>query len=326
MTKQRNLSKFFQITGIFFALFFAILVIIKYKNGGFTATPSAEKLSVSGTAVQVTDVFVNDSGTNGYIHGVWGLGSNYNDPNRHEPHCGVILKELHYPQLRKIIFGKLAEETVWESDVDGPENYGNPFAGCPNLEEVQVEEGNPHLVAENGMLSYRKGTLIACLPKKEGDVSISDNIHTIGIGAMNGCIRIRSLSLPKTVERIREGALGDMKRCKEYKVSPENTKFCTVDGVIYTKDKKELVAYPAGKDNLEYHILQGVEKICAGAFMGTEHLKEVYLPDTLKIIETEAFRDCTSLEEVHAQQKLTNTGTDVWKGCKKRLKHPKTLG
>ena len=44
-----------------------------------------------------------------------------------------------------------------------------------------------------------------------------------------------------------------------YEVSEENNTYKTVDGVIFSKDGKELVAYPGGKKVLTYTIPEGTQ-------------------------------------------------------------------
>ncbi len=315
--KYKNLNTHILFVLILFILILGVFVCIK------TSMISSPPSMVSSTSVQSTDVFVNENGDIGYIHGIWGFGFiNPNESDDNSPYCGVMLSSLHYPEIRKLIFGKFAEETVWESDMERPSDFSNPFVGCPKLEEIEVEEGNRYLTTESGMLFHVKGTLIACVPQKDGDVRIPEMVHTLGICAFNGCSRICSLYLPASIETIKDGALGDMTNCTKYVVDRENQSFCSIDGIVYTSDRKQLVAYPAGKESDSYHIPNGVERICAGAFMGAENLKKVYFPQSLKSTGVEAFRNCEKLEKVVQTNELHSLGTGTWNGCKKLKERP----
>lgn len=304
-------------------LILGAFIVIPYVRGNYIITPSSSISIVSGTSVQCTDVLVDENGETGYIHGIWGLGFiNPNETADNSPYCGVMLSSIYYPEIRKLVFGKHAEQTVWENDIETPADFSNPFAGCPKLEEIEVEEGNRYMTSESGMLFHVKGTLIGCVPQKDGDVRIPEKVHTLGISAFNGCSKIRSLYLPESIESIEDGALGDMKKCVRYVVDKDNKNFCSMDGVIYTSDRKQLVAYPAGKESDSYHIPDGVERVCAGAFMGAEDLKKVYFPRSLKSTGVEAFRNCETLEQVVQVKKLHSLGTGTWDGCKKLKERP----
>ena len=324
--RYRKLEKFILITIISIVLILGAFIIIRYVREKYMLMSTSPISTVSGTSVQSTDVLVDENGDIGYIHGIWGLGfMNPNESEDNSPYCGVILSSIHYPTIKKLVFGKHAEETVWENAIETPSDFSNPFAGCPQLEEIEVEKGNRHMTAENGMLFHVKGTLIACVPQKEGDVRIPEKVHTLGICALNGCSQIHSLYLPASIESIEDGALGDMKKCVKYVVDNDNKNFCSIDGVIYTSDRKQLVAYPAGKESDSYRIPDGVERVCAGAFMGAENLKKVYFPKSLKSTGVEAFRNCKRLEKVVRVKKLDSLGTGTWNGCK-QLKDRPTAG
>lgn len=321
--KYKKLEKNILVAIISIVLMLGGFIGVQYVRGNYTLTPTSPISTVSGTSVQSTDVLVDENGDIGYIHGIWGLGFiNPNESENNSPYCGVMLSSIHYPAIKKLVFGKHTEETVWENTIETPSDFSNPFAGCPKLEEIEVEEGNCHMTAESGMLFHVKGTLIACVPQKEGDVRIPENVHTLGICALNGCSRIRSLYLPASIESVEDGALGDMKKCVKYVVDKDNKIFCSIDGVMYTSDRKQLVAYPAGKESDSYCIPDGVERVCAGAFMGAENLKKIYFPKSLKSTGVEAFRNCKRLEKVVQAKKLDSLGTGTWKGCKQLKDRP----
>ena len=72
--------------------------------------------------------------------------------------------------------------------------------------------------------------------------------------------------------------------------------FVSVDGILYSKDKKKLVMCPWGNGLKEFHIPEGTERIGNYAFIAHPTLTEVHLPSTLTAIEPGAFSACTSLK------------------------------
>ena len=63
-------------------------------------------------------------------------------------------------------------------------------------------------------------------------------------------------------------------------VNQNNTAFCSVDGVLYSKDKKTLIAYPCNHAGAVYHAQP--QTICCAAFASSRNLKFLFLdtPDT----------------------------------------------
>jgi hypothetical protein len=71
-------------------------------------------------------------------------------------------------------------------------------------------------------------------------------------------------------------------------VDKDNPNFCSVDGVLFSKDMKKLVSYPALAQRDKYVIPDGVEIIGYSAFMKCK-TKEIYMSDTVEKIEENAF-------------------------------------
>ncbi|HCS88318.1 MAG TPA: hypothetical protein DIW30_08020 [Bacteroidales bacterium] len=67
-------------------------------------------------------------------------------------------------------------------------------------------------------------------------------------------------------------------------IDEENPYFTSVDGVVYTKDLKDLVVYPSGKKDTTYTPLDGCQHILRSAFYVNSTLQEVNLPKSLKSI------------------------------------------
>ena len=70
----------------------------------------------------------------------------------------------------------------------------------------------------------------------------------MGAGAFYGCHQITSVTIPGSLEKIYPGALENMKGCEKYEVDKANPNYTSVDGVLYTKNKEKVIAYPLGKN------------------------------------------------------------------------------
>lgn len=72
----------------------------------------------------------------------------------------------------------------------------------------------------------------------------------------------------------------------EYAISSENNAYTVSDGMLYTKDKKTLVAVPSGKTDITYE--KDTTTIGKSAF-AYNHSESVELPEAITTIEDEAF-------------------------------------
>ncbi len=79
-------------------------------------------------------------------------------------------------------------------------------------------------------------------------------------------------------------------------VSEDNPSYTSVDGVIFSKDLKILVAFPAGRTGA-YTIPDGTLRIDAQAFENCA-IESVYVPNSVQVIGNKAFAGCMSLREL----------------------------
>ena len=93
--------------------------------------------------------------------------------------------------------------------------------------------------------------------------------------------------------------------------------FEEIDGVVYTKDRKTLVACSMSKKHVK--VLDGTEVISINAFTQCK-IEEVIFPASLKIIDEMAFTDCEMLKSVKFGNGLKAIGRSAFAWCRS-LKH-----
>lgn len=109
-------------------------------------------------------------------------------------------------------------------------------------------------------------------------------------------------------------------------VDDENPYFSSMEGVLFTKDRKRLICYPCGKADKQYVVPEGVEVISIGAFSDNHFLKEITLPSSLKTIEAQAFYNCYDLKQVRMDEGLEKIGEEAFLFCEiPHLLLPKSL-
>lgn len=148
--------------------------------------------------------------------------------------------------------------------------------GCDNIETVILPDTLTKL--DDGAFKY-SGIKYIYIP---------DSVTYLGCEAMTGCDRLETVNIGKGVSFIHEWAIRG-NSLEEINVDSENTSFSDVDGVLFNKDKTELILYPANKSGEIYHIPQSVKTIKSGAIMQAKNLQKLYIGSGVEKIEDDNF-------------------------------------
>lgn len=136
------------------------------------------------------------------------------------------------------------------------------------------------------------------------------------------------INIGKNVKEIGNWAFENNQKLTAFNVSEENPYFCDVDGVLFTKDMKTLLFYPAAREIqtkkgtdgsdinfIEYTVPDGVETIRTKAFYKCSLLTKITLPQSLKSIEEKAFFRCSVMEGIVLPTNLEVIGKDAFSYC-----------
>ena len=99
-----------------------------------------------------------------------------------------------------------------------------------------------------------------------------------------------------------------------YEVPEDHPLYQAIDGVLFSKDGKTLLAYPGGRMDEHYDVPAGVEHIWPYAF-GTDYLKTISLPIGLKTIGNGAFATCGRLQSIAVPLTVTEIGDYAFWRC-----------
>jgi len=97
-------------------------------------------------------------------------------------------------------------------------------------------------------------------------------------------------------------------------VDSQNVNYSSVDGVVYDKEKKNLIFCPRGKTSVK--VPDGVQTIGESSFYRCNKLKSVSLPDSLKTIGSGAFAYCESLAAISIPTSVAHIGWETFASCK----------
>lgn len=136
-----------------------------------------------------------------------------------------------------------------------------------------------------------KSTFWCAVPKKVVfDLEHMNSLHLVDLSKGFSCVELRN---PKII--IDEGLLDFVKVSESIVVTPDHEYYCSIDGVLFTKDQTKLLIYPYLKKDREYTIPEGVLEIDY-TFCPSTFCKVIHLPSTLR----ELYSKCgfSKVEEV----------------------------
>lgn len=136
-----------------------------------------------------------------------------------------------------------------------------------------------------------------CLPDYIQIDNQKYRVTAIAASSFSGCRELETITIPKTIEKIEWNMLY-LERLCQIKVDEANLFFKDINGVLYTKDGKTIIAYP-NKHSSEYEICSGTVTISHFTFKGCSNLQKVIIPLSVRFIGNNAFYRCVNLKKVY---------------------------
>jgi len=200
------------------------------------------------------------------------------------------------------------------------------FLGCKHLSSIII----PDSVISIGGRAFEDCSSLVNVAIPDSVISIGDEafhncrrLDSILVGNMVtcikpqlflGCSRLAGIILGNSVSAIALSAFADCANLANITVSPDNQSYSSQDGVLYNKDKTEIIYFPKGKAGA-YTIPEKVTRIDQKAFYGCWHLIEIIIPDSVVSIGDAAFCNCTSLSSVTIGEGVTSISNALFGGC-----------
>ena len=208
------------------------------------------------------------------------------------------------------------------------------FGFHTQLESIILPQGIKSIVEEYDFDSALSDS------KKLRTVVFSKGIKSVG--GLRGCTKLKKVVFPDTVEEISNYAFSDCtvlselripasvkhldataftySGIKEFEIDEQNPYYTVVDGVIFSKDLKTLVAFPPNSDRKEYTIPTTTKQIGYSAFESSK-LRQIFIPESVTYIGHCAFEN-SKLRSLEMPDSVTEIGHLLFRWCN-NLEHLK---
>ncbi len=165
--------------------------------------------------------------------------------------------------------GQTPKETEKESQKSESETFVSKYpSDSPlSLEFRSLGDGKCYVVGIGGFLGEELE-----IPEQSPD---GETVVGIAPEAFWNCRDLIMVTIPANVVDIGTRAFMGCRELVVINVSRDNSKYCSVGGILYSKDKTELICYPAARIGSYYLLNLNVKKISDYAFYGITNLSEV---------------------------------------------------
>lgn len=167
------------------------------------------------------------------------------------------------------------------------------FYCCSNLQNIDFSDK---------LISIGKYSFGSC-KNLSGTLNLPNSLKHLGVSAFDSCKNITNVVIGDNLEDFINTEFATLPHgmMEKYKlehitVSENNKYYSSKDGVLFNKDKSELLLYPDSKKDEIYYIPNTVEKISNGAFISTCYLNNITITSNVESIDYAFFN--TSLDKV----------------------------
>ncbi|MCX6308903.1 MAG: leucine-rich repeat protein, partial [Bacteroidia bacterium] len=182
------------------------------------------------------------------------------------------------------------------------------------LSSFTVAPGNPNFSTINGCLYDKSAKTLLYWPNTlSNQAIIPEGTETIWTGAFQGCDFINFINIPTSLKNIVAPAFVWTSNMWRFEVTEANPYFSTIDGVLYDKSKKKLLAYPNQKGT-NYDIPNGVTEIGIDAFGGCWNLTSVNIPTSVTKISNNAFYS-TAISRLVLPASINTIEAEAFSNC-----------
>ncbi len=139
------------------------------------------------------------------------------------------------------------------------------FSGCDSLETIQIQPNSNYTVVGGMLIDKKNKTLMRVTKSASSKCNIPCEITTIQPRAFER-IDICSIILPRNLSVLSGNAFVFCEKLESFEIDRHNALYSTIEGVLHSKDRKQLIRFPSGYQGVNYIVEDSVEHIADGAF------------------------------------------------------------
>lgn len=247
-------------------------------------------------------------------------------------HC-IHLSSIKFPNGLLVIGKKAFRDCDSISTLDIPASVTEigdlAFTYNVHLSEINVSRGNKNYLSDDGVLFGKDGSVLIQFPQGKSQnqfkipngvtricdrafvhcdslkkIKMPETLTEIGNEAFYYCSNLESMELPASLKKMGKSIFRECNNLENIQVQASNVSFDSRDGVLYTKDEKELLAYPNGKDKSKFEIPANIATVAEDAFAGNMFIESLSIPDTISDASASFFAQFKGLKEIRMSHEI----------------------
>ena len=180
----------------------------------------------------------------------------------------------------------------------------NAFNSCFDLTSVDIPEG----IKEIGNYAF-------AYCRNLSFVEFPNSLEKIDLYAFYYCQSITSFYITRNVKEMGWNPFTGCLSVTDFMCSGNNAYYKSVNGVLFSKDMTDLVAYPPASTATTYDIPESVTSILLAAFSHSSNLTQVNIPESVTWVGPSAFLWCSGLESLVFPDGITYIGPSGVASC-----------
>ena len=215
-----------------------------------------------------------------------------------------------------------------------------PVTNNVKAADKEITSGDYTYVKEsNGKTSY---AVLTSYRGSETNLVIPEELDGLQVKAISQGfeknLKIKSIILSKNIAPAKEThrdleVLNEIETLEEIRVAKDNLSYQAQDGVLYSKDKKQLFSYPKSKKSETYNMPASVKKVeefnalINLKYLNDSSIESVTIPGQIGGIDESSFENCNKLNKVTITKGLRFINDYAFFECKalKEIKLPEGL-